>query len=559
MSNIVIHNNKNQNLLNQIEKISSEAAKSKLDFTKLSDINDDILSVSEFLDISFEQTILFACLLELSLQRTVTLDNLARHLKCSILKIINCIQEIDVLVHKRYIQKSNKSHSKKYSYNDLGFSVPHHVIESLRTAERSKLKENQRFSLPNFLERIAGLISEREENESSTQDLVDQVNFMIANHRNQVFIKYIDDNARTTINKCVAFSLAYSRMKRFYSVDIEALVDSIFDDFTEQMGYLQQLTAMNNELFKKDIVRFQESSFMNEKVIGLTSRAVEILYRQYPELYFQEENDGIIKAVTINKKRLYFDDALMTQVESLTNILGNKNFVEFQSRLQSNNLPKGITAIFFGQSGTGKTETAFQIARKTGRDIMMVELSQVKSKWFGESEKQVKKIFDDYRKVCNNNRVKPILFINEADGMFSKRLGITNKNTSVDQTVNTIQNIILQELENFEGILFATTNLTENLDSAFERRFLFKVEFKNPLPEVCQKIWKSKLPELTPKYLKSLSSRYQLSGGEIENVARKYLVEKVIDGKDLSLDRLIEFCEQEKPFQRQNKIGFRKT
>jgi SpoVK/Ycf46/Vps4 family AAA+-type ATPase len=189
---------------------------------------------------------------------------------------------------------------------------------------------------------------------------------------------------------------------------------------------------------------------------------------------------------------------------------------------------------------------------------MMVELSQVKSKWFGESEKQVKKIFDDYRKIYNNNKVKPILFINEADGMFSKRLGITGKTSSVDQTVNTIQNIILQELENFDGILFATTNLTENLDSAFERRFLFKVEFKNPLPEISEKIWKSKLPEFKSQYLKTLSSRYQLSGGEIENVARKYMIEKVIESKQIGLDRLMEFCELEKPFQKQNKIGFRK-
>ena len=104
----------------------------------------------------------------------------------------------------------------------------------------------------------------------------------------------------------------------------------------------------------------------------------------------------------------------------------------------------------------------------------MVELSQLKSKWFGESEKQVKGIFDTYRRIFDNSNVKPILFINEADGMFSKRMEITGRKSSTDQTMNTIQNIILQELENFNGILFATTNLTENLDSAFERRFFIQ-------------------------------------------------------------------------------------
>jgi len=240
----------------------------------------------------------------------------------------------------------------------------------------------------------------------------------------------------------------------------------------------------------------------------------------------------------------------------LTSVMMKKNFGEFQTRLQEISLPKGITAIFYGESGTGKIETAYQIAKKTGRDILMIELSQLKSKWFGESEKQVKGIFDAYRRIFDNYKVKPILFINEADGMFSKRMEITGRKSSTDQTMNTIQNIILQELENFEGILFATTNLTENLDSAFERGFLFKVEFKNPVPEIREKIWKSKLPELTPTHLKNLSSKYQLSGGEIENVARKYMIEKVIERKKLSLARLMEFCELEKPFQKQNRIGF---
>jgi SpoVK/Ycf46/Vps4 family AAA+-type ATPase len=351
--------------------------------------------------------------------------------------------------------------------------------------------------------------------------------------------------------------LAYYRLKKQFAYDLESLVDAIFDDFSEQMEYIQNLSIGNSELFKKNIVRFQESNFMNERVIGLTSKTKEMLYKHYPELYVQEEsNEGLIKAEAIKRKRLYYDNILKKQIDSLTNVLGKKNFEQFQAKLQESNLLKGITAIFFGQSGTGKTETAYQIAKKTHRDILMVELSQLKSKWFGESEKKVKGIFDDYKRIYNNNKIKPILFINEADGMFSKRMAITGQASSMDQTSNTIQNIILQELENFEGILFATTNLSENLDSAFERRFLFKVEFKNPVPEIREKIWKSKLPELTAIHLRSLSLKYQLSGGEIENVARKYMIERVIERKQLSLDRLIEFCEMEKPFQKQNKIGF---
>lgn len=550
-------NNKNQNLLNQIEKISKEATKCKLDFKKLLLIHDDINQVSEFLGISYDQTILFSCVVEISLRRTVTLRSLAMHFVCNVLKVIDLMHELEVLENKKFIERHIKS--KIDSYSDTVFTIPHRVIESLRTMDKGKLKIITHFSLPNFLEQITIMINEREEKSISTEILYEQVNFMISNHKRIPFIKFVNDNVKLTVNKCVVFALAFYRFRRQFAYDIESLANSIFDDLAEQIEYVQNISIGNNELVKKDIIEVQESNFMDEKVIALTKRSIEILYKHYPELYVQEESkDGIINSDTIKRKRLFYEDKLKKQIDNLTNVLSKKNFKDFQTRLHESNLPKGITAIFYGQSGTGKTESVYQIAKKTNRDIMMVELSQLKSKWFGESEKQVKKIFDDYRRLYNNRIIKPILFINEAEGMFSKRMGITSKTSSTDQTVNIIQNIILQELENFEGILFATTNLSENLDSAFERRFLFKVEFKNPVPEISEKIWKAKLPELIPAHIKSLSSKYQLSGGEIENVVRKYTMEKVIEKKQLSLDRLIEFCESEKPFQKQRKIGFRK-
>ena len=141
--------------------------------------------------------------------------------------------------------------------------------------------------------------------------------------------------------------------------------------------------------------------------------------------------------------------------------------------------------------------------------------------------------------------------------MFSKRMKI-NGDSSTEQVMNTMQNIILQELERFEGILFATTNLTMNLDSAFERRFLFKVEFPKPLPEVAERIWKSRIPDLSPEQIKLLVSKCELSGGEIENVARKYLMDTVVGNGKPSLDKLVDLCTLEKPFQKSNRIGYLK-
>jgi len=548
----------NSNLLIHIEKISSEAAKSKLEFETLTDIKEEISSISDFLSLSPIQTVLFSCMVELSLQRTVTVDSLARHYKCNVLRIINLIQEIEVLEKKALIYKCCKASNKKYSYNDLGYSVPHHVIEALRTHDKNKLKECTQFSLPNLLEKITEMIDARETNSSSTSILLEQIEFLLNSNKGQPFIEYINKNIKLSINKSIVLALAFLRFRKQDTYNFDSITSTIFDDLAAQLEYEHNFKAGNNELFKKDIVRFKDSQFADEKIPVLTYRAIKVLYRDYPELAMESESgEGIIHANTIKSKKLFFDEKIKSQLDRISNAITQKNFSNLQKRLYDNNLPVGVTVIFYGHSGTGKTESVFQIARQTKRDIMMVDLSQVRSKWFGESEKQVKKIFDEYRRVFSNNHVKPILFINEADGMFSKRMKI-NGDSSTEQVMNTMQNIILQELERFEGILFATTNLTMNLDSAFERRFLFKVEFPKPLPEVAELIWKSRIPDLSPEQIKLLVSKCELSGGEIENVARKYLMDTVVGNGKPSLDKLVDLCNLEKPFQKSSRIGYLK-
>ncbi len=174
-------------ILNHIERISSAAAKCSLDFNKLTAAREDIDRISEFLEITSGQAILFACMAELSLQRTVTLDSLARHLRCSALKIINIIHEIEALERKSYILKCNKAHGRKSTYSDFGYVVPFNVIESLRTSDKSKLQTSTSFNLPIFLEKVHELIYSRTENSMNTNVLFDQVEFMISNNTGLYF------------------------------------------------------------------------------------------------------------------------------------------------------------------------------------------------------------------------------------------------------------------------------------------------------------------------------------------------------------------------------------
>jgi len=258
----------------------------------------------------------------------------------------------------------------------------------------------------------------------------------------------------------------------------------------------------------------------------------------------------------IPARELFFSESLTEDINFLKNSLMEESFVELQKRLEENSLPKGVAILLHGLPGTGKTATAEMIAKATGRSVYHVDIAASKSFWFGESEKLFKKIFTDYRRMCETEDRKPILLFNEADALFSKRRNVDTGGNCA-QTENALQNILLEEMETLDGILIATTNLTENLDDAFERRFLFKIKFGKPTTEAKKNIWKSKLNWLTDEDCDKLAVKYDLSGGEIDNIVRKSVMENVLTGKQPTLAMLESWCRGENLERKGgNAIGF---
>ena len=256
--------------------------------------------------------------------------------------------------------------------------------------------------------------------------------------------------------------------------------------------------------------------------------------RMRPDDRFLKSHDAI------REKSLFFNTSEQEQIERLTSLLSTETLPSIQKRLEEQGMRKGFACLFYGAPGTGKTETVLQIARQTGRDLMQVDIAGLRDKWVGESEKNIKEVFARYRRLCQNSEVMPILFFNEADAIINKRT--ENVEHSVDKMDNAMQNIILQEIEDLDGILIATTNLTSNLDKAFERRFLYKVEFHKPDTDVKTKIWRSMLKDISADDARQLASHFDFSGGQIENIARKRTVDYILSGKFASLDEIEGYC-----------------
>ena len=177
--------------------------------------------------------------------------------------------------------------------------------------------------------------------------------------------------------------------------------------------------------------------------------------------------------------------------------------------------------IFYGAAGTGKTMTAMSLAKTLKKPILSFDCSKILSMYVGESEKNVRRIFDDFRELSTKAKVEPILLLNEADQFLSSRS--EGAGSSADKMHNQMQNIFLEQIERFEGILIATTNLLGNIDKAFSRRFNYKIEFKKPGRKQRLRLWQFMLPEKAD-YAEDFDvealAKYELTGGQINLVIR---------------------------------------
>lgn len=250
-----------------------------------------------------------------------------------------------------------------------------------------------------------------------------------------------------------------------------------------------------------------------------------------------EKTEGIVE------KKLFYNSTEQVQIDRLTNLLNEEKYSEIKMRIKKSGMRMAFTCLFYGAPGTGKTETVMQLARKTGRKVITVNLSTLKSMWVGESEKNIQKVFDEYKATVEKSEMTPILLFNEADGIFGKRY--KRVDSEAEQSANTIQNIILQNMEQLDGILIATTNLTENLDNAFERRFLYKIEFNRPSLDVRKKIWQSMIPELSVVDCNLLARKYSFSGGQMENIARKAFIDSLLYDNPVNVDMVTRLCDEE--------------
>ncbi len=323
-----------------------------------------------------------------------------------------------------------------------------------------------------------------------------------------------------------------------------------------------------DNLLKKNLIEIVSNynpSIMFEATFALSINVVKLMAGEQRELsnIFEKSMEGNqpINILEVRKPLLSLDQIVLDDEEKneIKRILFQAKYLHtvfekwgFDKTIKYG---KGTTILFYGPPGTGKTATSEAIAHSMRKKIGIVKYAQLLGKWVGDSEKHVSLSFEQAKKEnC-------VLVFDEADALFASRLPEIH---STDRLHNYMTNILMQEIERFEGIVILTTNREVVLDEAFDRRITLKLKFDIPGPVKRAKIWRALIPAKAPIArdvdFGELGRRYELTGGEIKNA----ILNAVMDcasrhQKKLTMSALMKFAEKEMQKakgQAQKNIGF---
>ena len=540
-------------LLTAIEHIVDKAKGTGLSSEFYRKADKYIKYVSEKLDLTKEQSIMMALFIDNSDDERIKISDFGEFLECRTTKLIRYMSDIDVLEKRDLVRCCRQKHS------GITYRVPMEVVEAFKKNEKFVPKDCSGLSCIELFGEIEMLLELRGGKELTYDALAEKMHHLFDSNKQLLYVQKVRSYDYDTDDEMMLILFSHLFVNnsddniRFYDID------SLYDDNRKWRIVKSSLDKENHVLLREHLIEYNNSDgFVDRESFRMTEQAKRELFSELSlaSLRKNAKRRDVVLSEDIAPKKLFYGDKISTQIAELGKLLEEEHFNQIRSRMKDSGFRCGFTCLFYGEPGTGKTESVLQLARQTGRDIIQVNISQIKSMWVGESEKNIKQLFDDYRAKVKDSERTPILLFNEADAIINKRQEGAER--AVDKMENSIQNIILQEMETLDGILIATTNLVQNMDKAFERRFLYKIRFEKPTIEARMNMWHEMIPALNEEDSRALASKYNFSGGQIENIARHYTISNILHGKsDNIVQELSAYCDSERLESKEvRKIGF---
>ena len=537
-------------LASAFEMIYEESCDSKLSPEFYNKCNDAINFVSKQLNVTHFQSIMLAILA--NSDESKSLNDMSTYTKCSPIRFRIHKEELNDLHYRHFVQWYMARCSLEYRIRDEFMEA---IIDDIPYTP----KKYEDYTAYDVYSKIAKWIEMLKREEGLYDDIVKNVRRLLESTRHLSFSKDLLTSEMTDLAVMVILLTIKDKIENHSDYISSSEFLRILPEESGIKSLLFVLNANTCIIIKKGwMENYTVNGMVEPDKFCLTDKILEttlVELKEYIDVKDETISNSLLMPNVIVEKRMYYNERELEEIERLTELLSIDRFKDIQKRLKEANMRTGFTCLFYGSPGTGKTETVLQLSRKTGRPIFQVNISDLKSKWVGESEKKIQGLFSKYEAMVKKYDICPILLFNEADAIINKRSN--NTDAAVDKMENACQNIILQAMENLSGIMIATTNLTNNLDSAFERRFLYKICFDKPTVATRKQIWNAMLPSLSCEEARSLAESYDFSGGQIENIARKQIVDSILYGHNQDISHVRSYCQSEKIRNSINKrIGF---
>ena len=536
-------------LLQALERVVELSKDSKMSKAFMNKAKQEIKYLADSYGITEQQAVLFAICMEKGPNR-VDYDDIANHLDLSKIKAFGYATDIDALVHRRLLKFRDVK-------DEDDFDIPTIVIRMLKHNEVYQLPKRKDLDCAELFELLDSWFDDLHDDAISPRELREEVKTLFEDNPQVGFVRHIkslhldDDDLLLLVMFCHLLVNEDDDDIRF------GQIEDVYDAASDFNRAKVKLRSGDHYLMKKKLIEhICEDGIANTTKYKLTENAKRELLAEMKITPVDENLANTLKPSELTPKQMFYPADVEKQVAELASLFKDEEFRKIQERMKQKGFRNGFACLFYGGPGTGKTETVYQLALQTGRAIMVVDVPQIKSKWVGDSEKNIKALFDRYREMVKRSKIAPILLFNEADAIIGKRQEGAER--AVDKMENSIQNIILQEMETLDGIMIATTNLQQNLDKAFERRFLYKIKFEKPDAAVRSKIWQQMIPDLCDQDAHELASKFDFSGGQIENIARKYSINNILHGdSENPLEMLVNYGKEELlDAPSRHKIGF---
>jgi len=556
----------NNTLLQSITKLHNNHSNLYKEVSTIEEYNNELKIVCDFFDVEPKTGVLLSVIICDQLIGEVRyINKVFKNIGFSSLEIISLNNQIKDLVKRSWLKQSNKTYpyANEIKSNQTEYIISQHILNAVLFFDKELIENERPLDFTDGLIKLRNYMKHLVDSNLYEDEMYDGVQQFLWDFKENTFLKEITESQELLVEeKLILFWLSSEYIFDREEFDLDAVCDFLGFENNFIYNFKQRIKNDKSTLFNTNYLSFVNPELADFSSITYGDKMLDLLTKtcvKVEQKKIKHKFCQLIQPDDIEFKNLYFNARQQQDITKIIDMLSPENYKKMCENFKSHKMKEALSLLFYGLSGTGKTELVRQIAKKHNRILLMVDIASIKSMWVGESEKNIRRVFREYAEALKICDLAPILFFNEADAILNKRRKIES---SSDQMLNSMQNILLQYLEDFEGIFMATTNYINNLDDAFDRRIFYKKAFELPDENTRFQILQDLFPEWPSDWIKDIASDFELSGSQIQNIKRKLLVDSILFDIDYSnKELLVNYIEEELGFRKKNRteIGFFKN